>query len=179
MPRDARPTQAKPRSKKATALTTVPSEAMVRKTYHPPMTTVKQDKSRASKFKEFMRKSKAVGSKVASGIKTTADVVGRVAESMEPFIDAAAAANPEFAAVLGPLAVVDTAMAETHKLVGSTAKAAGRGADAYKQYTDTGKYQKMMAIEAPPKVNLMGYTQKDLGAGNYGYQVGSSMMDLD
>jgi len=119
------------------------------------MTAKKQDVKRESKFKAALKEAKRIGGKVVSGIETSARVAGKTAEFLEPFIDAYAAANPELAPVLGPLALMDTAMAETNKLIEhSTSK---RGSGAYKQLTDTSKYQKMTGDMQPPKINLMDY----------------------
>jgi len=141
------------------------------------MTVVKQDKKRESKFKAFMKESKRIGQKVVSGIETTARIAGKAAEMIEPFIDAAAAANPELAPILGPLALGDTAMAEANRLIEhSTSK---RGAGSYKALTDTSKYQKMTGDMAPPKVNLIDYAPYPPMPPKLSQKEMSQIMDID
>ena len=157
---DARPSQAKPASKRvtSTALMKIPTIQAVKKEYHPPLTVAKQEKKRESKFKQYLKDSKKVKDVVMKGIEMTAHAAGQVASVVEPFALGGSAAQPEFSEFLLPAAGMAEVVKRKSAIIEKSAKAAQGDKDAYKQLTDTGKYQKMM-IEAKnqPKVNLIEY----------------------
>ncbi|UNI72591.1 MAG: hypothetical protein [Avonheates virus Gas_102] len=162
LPRDARPSEKKQRSKKPTGnsvYTNPRNEQQVVKQLRPAITADKQDKLAVAKGKSTFKKVKDRAKAIGQGIAKTADVVGKVAEMLEPILAAGTAMNPE----LAPLLLMDEGMAEAHRrkdqLIEGTASAAERGKDAYAFKTDTGKLRKIMGNEtgAPPlpPVNLI------------------------
>lgn len=160
---DARPSQAKPVSKKptATALMRIPTVQAVKKEYHTALTVKQQDKRRESKFKQALRETKRVKDSIMRGIEYTAHVAGEVSKVVEPLALGGSAAQPEMAEFLLPAAGIADVVKRKAAIIEKTAKAAQGDRDAYKSLTDTGKYQKMM-LEAKnrPKVNLIEYVPR-------------------
>lgn len=157
---DARPSQAKPVSKRATstALMKIPTMEAVKKEYHPALTVAKQDKRRESKFKQFMREVKKVKSEILRGIEVGARISGDVAKVVEPLALGGSIAQPELSEFLLPAAGAAEFVKRKADIIEKTAKAAEGDKDAYKALTDTGKYQKMMVqAKQTPKVNLIEY----------------------
>lgn len=152
--KDARPPTTKSTSAKPTANSVYVSpanEQQVMKTLRKPMSIAKQDKDRVAKVKSLFSKTKDNAKKIGRGIEKTAKFVGKVAEAIEPFLDAAAARNPENPLLLGA-AGVDTFIADTKRLIDHTAHNASKGHDAYSQRTETGKLRKIMGIGGAPSI---------------------------
>lgn len=124
----------------------------IKKKWEPTVTTVQQDKNRKKHLQEFWKDTKKASHAVVKGIVKTADFVGKAAEVIEPWIDAAVVYQPE----LAPLAALDTSIAETHKFIKRTADATAKGKDGWKAITNTGPIEKSFNdVPYPPRINML------------------------
>lgn len=152
--KDPAPPQRKSTSSKATGsevFVNPKNKEQVMKTLRKPQTVQKIDAKRIAKVKSLFSKSKEHAKKIGKGIEKTAKFVGKVATAIEPFLDAAAARNPENPMLL-TAAGVDTLIAETQSLINQSAHNASRGIDAYAQRTEEGKLRKIMGTGGAPSL---------------------------
>lgn len=131
-------------------------------------------KQRASKWRKAKKWAADVGKKQIEGIETTArfiDKGGAWAEKAAPYVTAAAAANPELAPILDPIAAgIDLYGAGhnlLHTMIDETEKAYKKG-DANRlgigQYTQSKKYQKLMADIGDEDQAMVPYTPNELSS---------------
>jgi len=164
LPRDARPSQRKPRSALPTAAPKVTNSAAltpanmkaVQKAFRPKIPEKEVVKKVGMKLKSQYDTAKTRSKFMSKAIEGTAHVVGQAASIVEPFAEMGSMYQPELAPYLMPLAGLADVTKKRAHLIETTAKAAQGDKDAYKQLTDTNKLRKVMGQRPPqPEVNLL------------------------